>query len=319
MKIVVTGALGHIGSRLIRELPRSFPNAEIVMLDDLSTQRYCSLFDLPEQGRYRFIEADMLTCDLAPVMAGADAAVHLAAVTDAAGSFEIKDKVMRVNRAGVERVARSCAEAGCPLIFPSTTSVYGVQEGEVDEDCPISELKPQSPYAESKLAAERMLERLGETQALRFVTCRLGTIFGVSVGMRFHTVVNKFCWQAVMGLPLTVWRTAMRQNRPYLDLRDAAAAIAFIIKREVYDRRVYNVVTTNAPVSRLVEIIRGHEPDLGVAYVDSEIMNQLSYNVSSARFKGLGFEFTGDLEQGIAETVRMLGALRRPGDATAAE
>ena len=47
MKIVVTGALGHIGSRLIRELPTMFPEAEIVLIDNLSTQRYCSLFNLP--------------------------------------------------------------------------------------------------------------------------------------------------------------------------------------------------------------------------------------------------------------------------------
>jgi UDP-glucose 4-epimerase len=39
MKIVVTGALGHIGSRLIRELPVAFPEAHIVMIDDMSAQR----------------------------------------------------------------------------------------------------------------------------------------------------------------------------------------------------------------------------------------------------------------------------------------
>ncbi len=44
MKFVITGALGHIGSQLIRELPKMFPNAEIVMIDNLSTQRYCSFF-----------------------------------------------------------------------------------------------------------------------------------------------------------------------------------------------------------------------------------------------------------------------------------
>ncbi len=55
MKIVVTGALGHIGSRLILELPTMFPGAEIVLLDNLSTQRYCSLFYLPETGHYRFM------------------------------------------------------------------------------------------------------------------------------------------------------------------------------------------------------------------------------------------------------------------------
>ena len=43
MKIVVTGALGHIGSRLIREIPWAFPEADIILLDNLSTHRYCSL------------------------------------------------------------------------------------------------------------------------------------------------------------------------------------------------------------------------------------------------------------------------------------
>ena len=40
MKIVITGALGHIGSRLIREIPAWFEGAEIRMLDNLSSQRY---------------------------------------------------------------------------------------------------------------------------------------------------------------------------------------------------------------------------------------------------------------------------------------
>ena len=60
MKIVVTGALGHIGSFLIREIPKRYPNSEITMVDNLSTQRYCSLFNLPKLATYRFIEAEVL-------------------------------------------------------------------------------------------------------------------------------------------------------------------------------------------------------------------------------------------------------------------
>jgi UDP-glucose 4-epimerase len=306
VKLVVTGALGHIGSRLIRELPKTFPEAEILLIDDLSTQRYCSLFDLPKDGRYQFIEANVLTADLRPLVAGADVLIHLAAITDATGSFQIKDQVEEVNYRGTESVAQACLQADCALIFPSTTSVYGSQEQEVDENCPIDELRPQSPYAEAKLKAEQLLQRMGQKEGLRTAVCRFGTIFGTSVGMRFHTAVNKFCWQAVQGLPLTVWRSALHQHRPYLDLGDAVAATTFIIQGEQYDARIYNVVTTNTSVKGIVDIISARLPELEVEYVDSEIMNQLSYHVLSERFRGLGFEYTGDLERGINATIDLL-------------
>jgi nucleoside-diphosphate-sugar epimerase len=128
--------------------------------------------------------------------------------------------------------------------------------------------------------------------------------------MRFHTAVNKFCWQAVVGQPLTVWKTALHQNRPYLDLGDAVKAIIFIIQQKLYDGRVYNVVTTNASVSNIVDIITQHVADISVQYVNSKIMNQLSYHVSNQRFCDLGFNFKGSLEQGIGRTIGLLKGAR---------
>jgi nucleoside-diphosphate-sugar epimerase len=295
-----------MGSQLIREIPSVMPDVEVLMLDDLSTQRYCSLFNLPIEGRYRFLEADVMTADLAALFQGADAVVHLAAITNATASFDIQEKVEEVNFAGTERVARACMETGCALIFPSTTSVYGTQAEVVDENCSIDDLKPQSPYADSKLKAERLLQALGETEGLRFIICRFGTIFGTSVGMRFHTAINKFCWQAVMGQPITVWRTALNQNRPYLELGDGIRSLKFILQKSLYDGNLYNVVTVNTSVKSIVDIIRTHIPDLEIQYVDTRIMNQLSYHVSNQLFRNLGFEFEGDLEKGIGETIQLL-------------
>lgn len=309
MRIVVTGALGHIGSRLIRALPGSFPGSDIVLVDDLSTQRYPSLFDLPQGGRYRFVEADVLATDLDGVFAGADAVVHLAAITNAEASFAKQEEVERVNFHGTELVARACLRAGAGLIFLSTTSVYGTQGDVVDESCSIEELKPQSPYAASKLRAEQLIERLG-ADGLRWVTFRFGTIVGPSPGMRFHTAVNKFCWQAVLGQPLTVWRTALHQRRPYLDLTDGVRAIDFMLRRGL-DRRLYNVLTTNASVADIVELIREVVPDVAVTEVDSAVMNQLSYEVDDRRFRSLGFAVTGDLRRAIRDTVMQLSGVRR--------
>jgi nucleoside-diphosphate-sugar epimerase len=311
MKIVVTGALGHIGSRLIRTLPDSFPAAEIVMVDDLSTQRYCSLFNLPPYGNYRFLEADVMSADLDAIFSGADVVVHLAAITNAAGSFENADQVEKVNFQGTELVAGACLRTGAALMFFSSTSVYGTQAEEVDEECGLDELQPQSPYADSKLRSEEMLKTMGAEEGLRFISCRLGTIFGVSPGMRFHTAVNKFAWQACLGIPLTVWTSALDQMRPYLDLEDGVRAINFIIGRNLFDGQIYNILTVNATVRQIVDTIREFVPDLEVSLVEARIMNQLSYKVSNDKFSQLGFQPAGDLRRQIGDTVAILKGVRR--------
>lgn len=310
MKLVITGPLGHIGSRLIAELPAGAYD-EVVLLDNLSTQRYPVLFHLRRDIPFRFYEEDILTADLPRYFKGAHTVVHLAAITDAESSVAIRDQVELTNYRGTERVARACAAEGARMIFLSTTSVYGISDGEVDEGCPKELLKPQSPYAESKLKAEEMLKEVGTTEELRFVTFRFGTIFGVSTGMRFHTAVNKFIWQACTARPLTVWTAALHQRRPYLDLSDAVSALQFGINRDLFDGRTYNAVTVNATVGDIVEVIRTHVPDLTVQFVDSRIMNQLSYTVSSARIRNAGFQFTGDLNKGVAQTIELLRGVRR--------
>ena len=305
MKLCITGALGHIGSRFIRDLkPGEF--SDVVLFDNLATQRYCSLFGLPEGVPFRFVEGDVCNADLGSLFAGMDAVIHLAAITNAAGSFDIQAQVEKVNYEGTERVARACAEAGCGMVFLSTTSVYGVQADVVDEACPIEHLKPQSPYAQSKIDAERLLSRLGESTGLRFVSCRLGTVYGVSPGMRFHTAVNRFAWQACMGQPLTVWRTALHQRRPYLDLGDAVSAIRYILRRGLFDRQVYNVLTDNLTVNDVIEELGKLVGDVRVELVDAQIMNQLSYTVSNERFRALGFDFTGSYRAALAQTVALL-------------
>jgi UDP-glucose 4-epimerase len=307
VKIVVTGALGHIGSALIRALPDRFPGAEIVMIDNLATLRYPSLFALPAKAHYRFIEADVRRADLRSLFEGAHSVVHLAATTDAAGSVENPAATEANNYNATAKVAAACAETGTRMIHLSSTSVYGTQADTVAEDCPAEDLKPQSPYADSKLKEETLLQSL-HNSGLKSIICRFGTIFGPSPGMRFHTAVNKFCWQAVMRQPLTVWRTAYDQKRPYLDLRDAVCAIGHIIERDLFDGRIYNVLTLNATVRDLVEIIAKLLPDLKLSFVDSPIMNQLSYEVSAQRFIDGGFAFTGDLTRGIGDTIALLRA-----------
>ena len=307
-KLVITGALGHIGSRFIRSLQLGDFD-QVVLLDNLLTQRYSSLFDLPAGMPFQFVEQDVTSADLDPLFKGADAVVHLAAITNAEASVKIAPEVERVNFGGTDRVAEACIRQGCPMIFLSTTSVYGSQSEVVDENCALSELKPQSPYAESKLRAENRLKELGKTNGLRFVICRFGTIFGWSIGMRFHTAINKFCLQAVTRQPVTVWKTALNQKRPYLELSDGVRALQHLIEKKQFDGEIYNVLSLNATVGEILEALRVHRPSLDVQFVDSAIMNQLSYQVDNSKFEKLGFDFKGRLDEGISGTLQHLRGL----------
>lgn len=306
MKIIVTGAIGHIGSYIVRDLGVQFPKAEIVMIDNMMTQRYASLFNLPPLGNYHFIEDDVNSIDLKTVFSGANVVIHLAAITDATGSFDRAEELENNNYQSTVKVANACIETGASLIALSSTSVYGTQNDVVDEDCSEEELLPQSPYATTKLKEEELIAKLCKEKGLKAIHCRFGTIFGASAGMRFHTAVNKFCWQAVMGRPISVWRTAYDQKRPYLDLLDASRAIELIIKNNIFDGRVYNVLTNNSTVREVVDVIREFVPDIEVGFVDSKIMNQLSYEVLDNRFKSQGFISAGSLRRGIGETVSLL-------------
>jgi len=303
LKIIVTGAIGHIGSYIIRDLGVSFPGSNVVMVDNMMTQRFPSLFNLPSNSNYSFIEGDVSQIDLKPVFFGADVVIHLAAITDAAGSINKAEELEANNFQSTLRVAEACIEADASLIAISSTSVYGTQKDQVDENCSDSELQPQSPYATTKLKEEELIANLSKDKGLKAIHCRFGTIFGASQGMRFHTAVNKFCWQAVMNQPISVWTTAYDQKRPYLDLLDASRAIAFIIKNNIFDGQIYNVLTSNATVRQVVDTIKEFVPNLEIEFVDNQIMNQLSYEVLCQRFKSKGFVFSGNMRRGIKETI----------------
>ena len=103
----------------------------------------------------------------------------------------------------------------------------------------------------------------------------------------------------------------MDQFRPYLELGDAVRAIHFVLERDLFDGRVYNVLTENATVRQIVDHIRREIPDVEVQYVDTQIMNQLSYRVSADRFARAGFTSGGSLTASIAETLGLIRGVSR--------
>ena len=312
MHVLVTGGLGHIGSQLIRYLSDNSRIRAITILDNLSTQRYASLFDLPKNLEYTFVKGDILDSnDLSRAMSDVDSVVHLAAITNAEGSFDISEQVQSVNLGGTKNVLQSCIQHGVKsLVFPSTTSVYGPVSGIAREDCDRSDLKPQSPYATSKLAAEEEVISATERGDIRGVILRLGTIFGPSIGMRFHTAVNKFIFYAATGRSFTVWSEAVDLVRPYLALEDGVAAIEFVLSRPETTGQIYNEVTLNSTIDQIINEVRSNFPAAEIEYTRTRLLNQVSYHVDDSKIRALGFSYRGNLNSGIRETVEWLSGLK---------
>lgn len=297
MRICITGSLGHLGSALLCDLGKDH---DVLAIDNLSSNHHAVLFSGSLNCHVRFRQEDILYADLPTLFDGHDVVIHLAAITDAAHSHLHKEEVETTNYLGAEKVGQACAQVGAKMIFPSSTSVYGVSEGIVDE---LGEVKPQSPYAWSKLNAERSLQAIPN---LRVSIMRFGTIYGLSTGARVHTAVNQFAWNAAIGKPLEVWKTAWNQQRPYLFLEDAISAIRHAIDKDLFNKEVYNVVTGNHSVSEVIAEIQKYRPYLKIQLTDSPLMNQLSYIVSCAKFERTGWRASGTLSDGMRQEMETL-------------
>ena len=307
-KILITGGTGHIGSYLIRNLYMFLPDIKIYILDNMSTNRYCSLFSLPKECNYKFLDLDLTKCSLDDIP-DSDLVIHLAAKTDAAQSVKFQDEFYSNNFQSTKKIIEYVKNNNSKLLFASSTSVYGSQSYFVDENCNKNELNPQSQYAKVKLDEENLIKTVFNNFEQKYLILRLGTIYGFAPGIRFHTAVNRFCYQASTGQSLTIWKTAYEQKRPYLGLSDLNLAIYHIVNQNLVNNEIFNLVSHNMKVKEIINIIK-QKQQVTIDYVDHEIMNQLSFEVSNKKFSNTGFKFISNIENEIFETLDNLQNLK---------
>jgi UDP-glucose 4-epimerase len=300
MTVLVTGGVGYLGSRLIRELPDSsaFAGKEIRILDNFRQPRFHSLWDLPVYADYSVTQGDIRDEEtVRSAMEGVEVVFHLADITNATETFDIKEKTWDVNYDGALMVYEAARQAGVSeFVNVSSCSVYGRTEEEICEDF---DYDPESPYGRAKLEAEQ--EMIGRYEGEMGLTAlRLGTVYGWTTGMRFDTVVDKFAWLAAMNEPLTVYRGAEDQQRPYLHVQDAIRSMLFAAT-DLGDGEAYNVVGQNGRLRDVIDAIESHFPEVEITYTDVENLDQLSYVVSDEKINSHGFESCYTLDQGVRE------------------
>ena len=300
MKILITGGLGHIGSYLLENIDKIKIIKKIYIIDNLSTNRYCSLFNLPKTNKkIYFYQNDLSLKNALKNFKKVDVVLNLASLTDAEGSLKIKNKIYRNNLGIFDNILRYCKKNSSKLIHISSTSVYGEQRGLVDENC--KKLKPKSPYAEIKVKEENILKE----NKIRFVSYRFGTISGVSKGMRFHTAINKFCLYSVLGKPIPIWKSMMNKPRPYLSLRDAFKVIKFTIENNFFNNETFNILSENLTLKKIIGYFKKYKKTIKIKYEKSKLVNQYSYRVSNEKFTRKALILKSNINHDIKFTLKM--------------
>ena len=303
MKILITGACGHIGSYLSDNIHKIKKVSKTILVDSLKSNSFNSLFNSQKKNNLNFFNKDIADIKSLDEFDNIDLIIHCASMTNAEKSFGKEKEMFNNNINCMKTVIKYCSENDTKLIHLSSTSVYGKQAKFVDETCEKKFLKPQSPYAKIKIMEENLLKK--NINKLRFNTYRLGTISGVSKGIRFHTAVNKFCYQASLNKPVTIWRKFYNKKRPYLNLKDCFKVINYIMYKNLFNGETFDVVTKNYTVKEIIDIISKFTKVKKI-FVNTEILNQNSYEVISDSLLRRGFKFSKNISQDVKNTLEIL-------------
>ena len=171
MKILVTGGAGYIGSHAVEILKNS--GHDVTVLDDCSTGHVDSL-----PPTVRFVQGSLLDSEMvARALKGCEAVMHFAGKSLVGESVEKPDLYRKVNVDGTKVLLDQMNNAGIKkIVFSSSAATYGEPESS-----PVSETAqcaPTNPYGQTKLAIERELTTVAQTQGFAAVSLRYFNVAG---------------------------------------------------------------------------------------------------------------------------------------------
>jgi len=290
MNVLVVGGAGYIGGAVTDMLAQSHHRVRIY--DSL-------LYEEAYRKQVDFFYGDILNQNaLKKQLDWADSVIWLAALVGDGACALNPTYSIEVNQKSVEWLANYFDGR---IVFMSTCSVYGTQDGELTEESPTG---PLSVYAMTKLAAE---EHLKNKNAMIF---RLGTLFGVGdlfARIRLDLVVNVLTVRAALERKLTVF--GGDQFRPLLHVKDAARAAVEQI--ETNHTGVFNLHRQNVRIIDLAYQVRNHFPDAEMITTNMEFHDARNYRVNSDKARNtLGWKPTWSIDDGISEIKDLLETRR---------
>ena len=289
MKILVVGGAGYVGGGIVDKL---IPNHEVTVYDSL-------VYETSYRKQVDFIYGDIRDHKkLNSILNNYDCVIWLAAlVGDGACSIN-PSLTQEINAESVKNLTKNYSGR---IVFLSTCSVYGAQEGVLSED---SSTDPLSEYASSKLIAEKYLE---DSNVIIF---RLGTLFGISdqySRIRLDLVVNILVTKALMENKMSVF--GGDQWRPLLHVNDVANAIDVTVETQI--NGIFNLHYQNFKIIEIAEKIQKKITTAEIIKTPMEFQDARNYQVTSDKLlRETGFKPEVNLKTGIDEIYELISKNR---------
>jgi UDP-N-acetylglucosamine/UDP-N-acetyl-alpha-D-glucosaminouronate 4-epimerase len=203
VKALVTGGGGFIGSALVRALLKR--GADVRVLDNFATGNRANLLEVADD--VEVVEGELRSYERVHAgMRGIELVFHQAALPSVPRSVQDPLTTSAVNVDGTLNVLLAARDEGVRrLIFASSSSVYG-EEGELPRR-ETQRANPMSPYAVSKLAAERYCISFNRIYGIETISLRYFNVFGPRQDphSQYAAVVPRFISAVAAGRPVLIY------------------------------------------------------------------------------------------------------------------
>jgi len=288
MRIAITGGLGYIGKVLYGQLRSCYGSEHTVLTVDERSS--------PSIPRRDQMTVDILDPDqIRRALKGVDLVIHLAAIPYVSSVNYDLERSEYINIEGTRNVVEA-AKGAERLIFLSTSGIYGLQMGRLDEKSPVA---PISEYGKQKLEGERIILSSG----IHNVILRPSNLYGLGLDLPPGPLIHQMFRSALDRKTIEVSSTSAMRN--FLHVSDCVKGISLICSRADVSG-IFNIGHENLSLYNaariIIECLQKRGMNIQIEVVDNGPPVMFDY-VYDKIYRELGFEPMICLKDGLMEMI----------------